>query len=286
MLHRSFYRNSNWPDMTLADLADGREASSCPFFSFELEFLVAHRKTGGRDDEASAKGTAETGTGDDDARVPWTCPPNAENPVQACVEACAQVFRKYDEPVAVRYDAAYGRGVVKRYLPETSDGSLQFSQWLLEPSPTTVAEDGSPAEYNWVGVRLRTPLLRYSCLNDIFSKHRWYPKALQNHVRLHVNSTCKFNVQVRLGTRRMDRTFAKKVATLVLLLEPNLLRLLSPDSEHSGRGNSLFDVVYRKVAPFPSLKETRPQDPKVAANMDKHIPKLTNPKLQQMLHAV
>ncbi|KAI9158917.1 hypothetical protein HJFPF1_06919 [Paramyrothecium foliicola] len=258
----------------VCDAASDSSEEETPWhrYSFELEFMVAQEITGqyykmfNEEDVDSTK---------------WACDAAAVDPVRACLNQCAAVFQN-EVPVVICYDPATAPHDLRLYPFNDIIRSHMLRDWYLEPASTVVPRDGSPANYIWIGLRLRSPFLPETELEDPDSNVTRYLAALRRSVRLHVNSTCKFNVQVHPGPRPLDLIWAKKLATLVLMLESNMILPLCPDSDFSGSKHSLFDVLKSKMMQFRGSDLTRPTDADFAHMMIEHIPFLTNPTNQQM----
>ncbi|PNY29547.1 Uncharacterized protein TCAP_00542 [Tolypocladium capitatum] len=237
-------------------------------YCVEVEFMVAKERTG------------QTYDHDGPQQTRWACPAGARSPCSEVLYKCGNVLERIKESSVVREQ--------ERELSDTFWDSAEPQSWLLQPSGHVVPRDGCPAEYDWVGIRLRSPMLSESEPIDDKSTVQRCVDALKAAVRIHVNSTCQFNAFVQPTGGDMGLTQSKRLATLVWLTETGMLLPLcsTAESQTSGRAIPLTVQSAMSVSPLQGVDETRPQDLLVSAIMDQNLPRLHDDATQERIHEI
>ncbi|KHN97539.1 uncharacterized protein MAM_04554 [Metarhizium album ARSEF 1941] len=190
----------------------------------EVEFLVAVEKEGhSYNATASEIDTQNTSS----QRQKWACPSQADDPSIEVLHQCKAVLSRDNNSVIIRHNEAH--------LTERSWQSARFDSWIVQPSHSSFASSSSPKQYDWSGVKLRSPLIHEPRLKG--GDPSSLPvgrcvEALRSAVLIHVNSTCRFSISLR-PRGGFTLVQAKKLATLVWLTERDLLvplRHLSGDA--------------------------------------------------------
>ncbi|KAL7791836.1 hypothetical protein V8C37DRAFT_381505 [Trichoderma ceciliae] len=267
---------------SLRDLSIQRDALPVAY-SFEVEFLVAQELPGIHYQYASDN------TDDSLVQEPWVCSAEESDPYSAILGECKELLVKNNQSVAVCKDPSARETSTIYFFNDFGARLDGLEYWLLEPSITTYAKRYSPQTHEWFGVRLRSPFYRQSELKDEDSMIKWVLGALRMGLLIHVNSTCRFNVHVKPLTTPFSLLAAKKLTTLVWVLEKELLERVAPNSyglpfphvrslETCSRISSL---VWHG-----SGGRSRPEDPLRAAIMEHHLPDLHNKDLLARLQFV
>ncbi|RCI11016.1 hypothetical protein L249_5257 [Ophiocordyceps polyrhachis-furcata BCC 54312] len=243
-------------------------------YCFEMEFLVAKEREGysySDEDAASDSGSDVSSL----FQLRWNCPVDEEDSLKEVLYQCSLVFSKNNESVEIIEDSDPALA-----LPWDS---LQSESWILQPARFAVARPGCPEQYDWIGVRLRSPLFFETELTSPTSTVKWCIGALRMALRLHVNSTCPFDVLVR--TSRMALDHVKKVATIVWLLERDMMQYLRPDvaDDTPGRMKLVTTHAVAATRPLEGVGDSRPQDPDLWAAMERHTPRLLDDAKQEQL---
>ncbi|RDA89595.1 hypothetical protein CP533_6235 [Ophiocordyceps camponoti-saundersi (nom. inval.)] len=243
-------------------------------YCFEMEFLIAKERDGySYSDEDSA-----TDSGSDQSslcQLRWNCPADVTDDLEEVLYQCSLVFSKNNEPVEIVQDSDPDSA-----LPWDS---LQSESWILQPARFAVARPGCPEQYEWIGVRLRSPLYFDTELTNPNSTVKWCIGALRMALRLHVNSTCPFDVLIR--TSRMALDHVKKAATIVWLLEQDMMQYLRPDVADDTPGRMMPVTTHAAAAtrPLQGVENSRPQHPELLAAMERHTPRLLDDAKQEQL---
>ncbi|PTB65246.1 hypothetical protein BBK36DRAFT_1204634 [Trichoderma citrinoviride] len=241
-------------------------------YSFEIECLVAQELPGFNYDS-----TLNYFHGSCDA-LPWACPADEKDPYQAILEGVKELLLRYGQPVA-------NGANVSAPQPYAGDASYRPDElWHVEPSVTTYAKRDSPQMYEWFGVRLRSPTYQSKIFvaNDIESPTEWILDVLRKSLVIHLNSTCRFNVQVRPLTEAVSLLHVKKLVTLVWVLEKELFERLSPNSYGRLHPHVRTLEAHSRVASliWHGSGERSPQkDPLNSAVTNLHLPDLQNKEL-------
>ncbi|KJZ73427.1 hypothetical protein HIM_07221 [Hirsutella minnesotensis 3608] len=181
-------------------------------YCIEVEFLVAVENQGGVyevfDEETGGPRTAR-----------WSCP-DPRNPYPV-------IFRKIQSVLE-----SHGQSVVE-YPLRLSVAGLSWEEdevggWVMSPAAFARAQVGCPSGYTWIGVNLRSPVLREEPAGSGLPKMPPSLDVLRRAVRMHVNSTCNFNVLLYSSDGPYALEYLKKLASFVWILEPDLLNQLHP----------------------------------------------------------
>ncbi|KAJ6441511.1 Glycoside hydrolase family 25 [Purpureocillium lavendulum] len=227
--------------------------------AFEIDFMVAKWRRKAR---RSPGGAVSGGR--------WACPALAENPTADILRHCTSVLNS---------------GGIKAAAQESQPADQHalwdnnaIDSWLLQPSSRAVPREDAPPEFEWVGVKLRSPLLPHAKAMVDKPSFKRCIAALQMAVHMHVNSTCQFNAFVQPAEGRMDHSAAKRLATLILLLEKHLLLPLNPSA-----ARSMLVTEHSKLAK--GRKSTRSRNPHVLASLQHHVSRIHDRALYgQLLH--
>lgn len=176
--------------------------------SVEIEFLVAIEK----EDQIYNTDNPSSDAENIDSNHKWACPSQTDDPSSEALYQCKAVLSKADKSVIIRHNEAH--------LTERSWQSARFNSWVLQPSQTAHASASSPKDYDWCGVRLRSPLISEDELCNTSPMDKCL-ETIRNSTRIHINLTCKFKIALHRDTFTLVQ--AKKLATLVWLTEQDLL---------------------------------------------------------------
>ncbi|KOS20959.1 hypothetical protein ESCO_004382 [Escovopsis weberi] len=256
-------------------------------YCFEIQFLVAKERS---DLDYSNMDDDRSDISDNDiSQLRWVCPADEKDPLRAILNRCKNLLLQNNEPVTICYDPAYPDIDLRVFDAEMAENPDRLGHWHLEPCSTARVKKGGPPEYDWFGIRLRSPLYPETELENPASTVKWALGALRMGVTMHVNSTCRFNVRVQPDDGPMTLLAAKKLTTLVWVVERDLLLRLCPSSQ---------GVHWRHVKPIDShsriaaarwkghVESTRPEDPLRAGIMDQYLPPLHDKVVQERLHDV
>ncbi|KAF4582797.1 hypothetical protein GQ602_005941 [Ophiocordyceps camponoti-floridani] len=244
---------------------------------FEMEFLVAKKRPDviySDDDEEQDEDSDESSL----CQLRWFCPPEAVDPELEVLQQCQEILSKNQQSAEIvrPADAA-------SIMPwEGSDAS----SWIVQPARFAVAQAGSHRDYDWIGVRLRSPLLRPWEVEDGETDLRLCIGALRMTLLMHVNSTCPFDVLVR--AKDMTLTHVKKMVTLVWLFERDMLLNLRPDLTDDTPGRLQPVTIHSMLAtrPLEGVDNSRPQPQAFAEAMERHVPRLLDDAMQEHLQRV
>ncbi|KND89030.1 hypothetical protein TOPH_06318 [Tolypocladium ophioglossoides CBS 100239] len=238
-------------------------------YCVEVEFMVAKERTG------------QTYNNDSPQQTRWACPASARSPCSEVLYECGNVLTRNKESFVV----------VREKEREPSDplrGAYAPQSWLVQPSGHVAPRDGCPSEYDWVGIKIRSPMLPESELIGDESTVKRCIDALRAAVRIHVNSSCQFNVFVQPTGCHMGLTQAKRLVTLVWLTEAGMLLPLCSRAESHASGRAIPLTAHSTILAFPikGVKKTRPRDPLVTAIMDQNLPRFHNDMTQERMHRI
>lgn len=249
-------------------------------YSFEIEFLVAQELPG-----INYSSTFDARNGPDDA-LPWACPADETDPYETILEAVKKLLSESGQPVAscarqAQLGHMYGP---LQYLGSFPSAGAIDEYWHVEPSDTAYAKRDSPQMYAWFGVRLRSPSYHSQIfvVQDMESPTDWILNVLKKGLVVHLNSTCRFNVLVRPLSEDMTVVHAKKLITLVWVLEKELLERLAPNSYGRLHPHVRTLQAHSRVAGLiwhGSGEGSPPQDPLNLAVANLHLPNLHNQEL-------
>lgn len=250
-------------------------------YSFEIEFLVAQELPGVNYDS-----TFNDFHGHRD-ELPWACPAEAKDPYNTILQEVEGLLLKYEQPVASFENSSAERGSL-RSSQRAPDPDATDEFWYVVPSVNTYAKRDSPQMYEWYGVQLRSPTYHSKVFvdKDIDSPTEWILDVLRKGLVLHLNSTCRFSVQVRPLSESITLVHAKKLVTLVWVLEQELLERLCSDSFGRLQPHVRTLEAYSRVASLiwhGSGEASPPKDPLNSAVTILYLPKLHNKELQARL---
>ncbi|KJZ71325.1 hypothetical protein HIM_09261 [Hirsutella minnesotensis 3608] len=184
-------------------------------YCIEVEFLVAVERRGGVYEEFDLT----TGASPRDAR--WSCP-DTRTPYPVVLEHIRGVLAAHGQTVTIHPTRDQHGGLTW--------SSREARSWVLTPATYARQQLGCPGGYHWIGIKLRSPVLREP---DSGSTEPRVPPCLDDlrrAVRMHVNSTCAFNVMLLPSGRPFSLNYLKKLSSLVWLLEPDMLLALRPSA--------------------------------------------------------
>ncbi|KAL6859234.1 hypothetical protein J3F83DRAFT_749470 [Trichoderma novae-zelandiae] len=138
--------------------------------------------------------------------------------------------------------------------------------------------------YEWFGVRLCSPatLTRSLVEKETGSLTEWILDVLSRGLVIHLNSTCRFNVRVRPLCVPISLVNAKKMVTMVWVLEKELLERLCPNSYGRLHPHVQTLEAHSRVAGLVwhgSGEQSPREDPLNSAVMKLHLPTLHNKEL-------
>jgi hypothetical protein len=271
--------------MSSEDLHDSSiRQDDCPVaYSFEMEFLVAQELPGFNYEDASDNFK------DVFVKYPWVCPVGETDPYTAILDECKDILMKAGQSVAVCEDPS-ARETSTVYFFQKFGARLQgLEYWLLEPSATAYAKRYSPQTHEWFGVRLRSPFYQEAELHNKNSMVKWVLAAVRAGLSIHVNSTCRFNVHIKPLIAPFSLLAAKKLTTLVWVLEKELLKRVAPNSHGLSFPHVRSLETCSRISSLVwhgSGGRSRPEDPLRAAIMEHHLPDLHNKDLLARLQFV
>lgn len=234
-------------------------------YYFELGFLVAKERENFNYDEDDSDFDSDDSSL---CQVRWACPHDAQDAHLEILHECASAFTKNSEEVIILQDE-------NEQLDREFDSPESLS-WIIQPSDIAVARAGCPPEYEWIGMKVTSPLKTEYDMRDERSNIKWCLAALRMAVRLHVNSTCQFNLFIRPNSGRFELVHAKKLTTLVWLLERELMLRLCPEAGLLGSGRPspmASNAAIAKLSPEEMVNYPI-DDPLLSAIANQHIPRL------------
>ncbi|EHK21417.1 uncharacterized protein TRIVIDRAFT_209435 [Trichoderma virens Gv29-8] len=252
-------------------------------YSFTIEFMVAQELP----DFDYSSGTEEP----QDSRFEnlWVCPAEEQDPCTAILGRCRDLLTNENEAVAVCEDPSAPDTTVTYFSREDGPPMGLGGHWFIEPSPTTYSRRHSPRMYEWYGVRLRSPTYRELDLMNRMRPVKWILGLLREALVIHVNSTCRFNVHVKPALTPISLLTAKKLTTLVWVLEKELLERVCPNSYGLPYPHVKTLETCSRIASmvwYGSGGRVRQQDPLRAAISKQHLPQLRDMDLLTRLELV
>ncbi|KAM0264939.1 hypothetical protein ACHAQJ_000455 [Trichoderma viride] len=256
----------------------------CPVaYSFEMEFLVAQELPGINYEEPSDNLKNAF------VKHPWVCPVEETDPYTAILDECKDLLMKAGQSVAVCEDPSARETSTAYFFQKFGARPQELEYWLLEPSATAYAKRYSPQSHEWFGVRLRSPFYREAELRNEKSVVKWVLGAMRAGLLIHVNSTCRFNVHVKPLITPFSLLAAKKLTTLVWVLEKELLKRVAPNSHGLSFPHVRSLETCSRISSLVwhgSGGRSRPEDPLRAAIMEHHLPDIHNKDLLARLQFV
>lgn len=232
----------------------------------EVEFLVAVEKDGHKYNNTAGAGNDTEGTASQIHK--WACPSQADDPSMDVLHQCKAVLSRDHANVIIRHN--------ETHLTERSWQSARFDSWILQPCHRgSSASSGSPTNYDWSGVKLRSPLMPDTQLTGDPSPAHRCVETLRRAILIRVDASCKLSVSLRPGSN-FTPVQAKKLATLVWLTERDLLVPLL----HLGRDVTAVasprPVTTASLAAISRHAQTdaalEPLDPLLEGIMNSHLP--------------
>ncbi|KAL7935591.1 hypothetical protein V8C35DRAFT_297733 [Trichoderma chlorosporum] len=252
-------------------------------YSFVIEFMVA-QELPEFDYDPSANDPDYPKRGNQ-----WACPPEEKDPSDAILNKCKELLVEEGEAVAVCQDPSAADTMVSYFCDENGPPMGLGGHWFAEPSVTTYSRNHCPDMYEWYGVRLRSPTYREMQLMDRMRPVKWILGVLREGLVIHLNSTCRFNVHVKPAHTPLSLLTAKKLTTLVWLLEKELLERVCPNSYGLPYPHVKTLETSSRIASlvwYGSGERSRRQDPLRAAISKQHLPHLRNMELLTRLELV
>ncbi|CAM1510188.1 Fc.00g005230.m01.CDS01 [Cosmosporella sp. VM-42] len=231
-------------------------------YSLEVDFMVA------REQPRIQYARPLLGT-----RDRWACPHDELNPARACMEHCAKLIEDHGlaPPVTV-----HGGVAISDTTPSPEDEPFDIivetnqrdhvlprhCYWFFCPSTRALPRWGSPKQYDWVPITLRSPYRRFSNilppptsqekLEALYDSDGSYftlpplPKPgsygttemerclalLRAGMKIHANSTCEVRIHLNHRQDGLKLTDAKKMVTWMWLQEQELFRRIRPDVKY------------------------------------------------------
>lgn len=240
-------------------------------FCYEVEFLIAKHKV-----------ARKSNLGSGSTRSPWDCPADHLEDL-AILEQCRECLVQADFDVASNQEHGASRRPPHQYRPDHNH-DLDFpGQWLLQPSESAESRDHVDGSVG-LGVKLRSPFFIDNGTYNIMGR----AKALWAHTQMRTSSTCRFNTYMHPASGPLGLLTAKKLATLILFLEQDLLLRLCPMALDNHAGKVVPLGKYSKIATVPQkgLDATWPADPLMAGIMDQYLPSLHDEAMQEQLQLI
>ncbi|KAL7905392.1 hypothetical protein GGI35DRAFT_136661 [Trichoderma velutinum] len=252
-------------------------------YSFVIEFMVAQETpdfdyTSPSENSDSESSTSENPQ-DSQVQKPWACPAEEEDPSAAILDMCKDLLVREGESVAICRDPSSPDTTITYFSPENGPPMGLGGHWFAEPSVTTYARRHSPEEYEWYGVRLRSPTYRELGLMNRVNPVQWILVLLRSGLIIHLNSTCRFNVHVKPALMPISLLTAKKMTTIVWVLEKELLERVCPNSYGLPYPHVKTLETCSRISSlvwYGSGGRSRQQDPLRAAISKQHLPDLRN----------
>lgn len=166
--------------------------------AFEVDFLLAQARPGYEYPEYDPDGGIDQ---------KFVCPPR-----EGVDSAMQQVARMLGSNFQRSIIHPYGSRTENFEAPEHEDEGREL--WHLCVSPDALALPGSPPEYNWLPIRMRTPFLSEPDMmftTDILLTI----ELLRMRLKMHVNSSCPLRVILKVGPDPISLVLAKRVITQV-----------------------------------------------------------------------
>ncbi|KAG8417023.1 hypothetical protein J3459_013076 [Metarhizium acridum] len=230
----------------------------------EVEFLVAVEKDGYKyNNNTAAAGNDTESTASQIHK--WTCPSQADDPSMDVLHQCRAVLSRNNANVIIRHN--------ETHLTERSWQSARFDSWILQPRHSAFASSGSPANYDWSGVKLRSPLMPDTELNSDLSPVHRCVETLRRAIFIYVDASCKLSVSLR-PNNNFTLVQAKKLATLVWLTERDLLvplRHLSRDAAVVCP-RAVTTASLMAISRHGQMDVAEPLDPLLEGIMHSHLP--------------
>lgn len=252
-------------------------------YGIEVEFLVAQRLDS---TQYSALDTEQDS--DQDHSKPlrpalWSCPADSPNALQTILIFCKNFLVQLGDAVKIYSTPDDDSPTLGEFNMLAAGASPRFGSWSLAPSSSARPLPGLPDDYTWIGIKLRTPLYSESELSSRPSHIQWVLGVLRTKMRMAVNSSCGIRVVLQPDVHPLNLLMAKKLASLVWVLEKELLARLCPihDCKNACRAVSRFATQ----APD-GVVESRPADPLTAGIMDQNMPRLIDMRTRVQLHHI
>lgn len=241
-------------------------------FAFEVEFLVPQKREGVKYEKHPYRDPDVT-------PFQWACRAADDDAYPRILSLCVQVLQRNVT------------GTIRQHLGrEVSTlewDPFEAKCWILRPSTYAQSRDAVLDEYKWHGVKLRSPVLSLDRLDFWKMEIDTGIASLRVALKLHVNSTCPFNVLVRPRGRSLGLIAIKKLVTLLWLLERGLFLPLWHRRDHDPAGRPAPVTTHSTVAVSPPSWAERSQPAGATAiAMDLNVPKLqdgaTREKVQRL----
>ncbi|KAL6802519.1 hypothetical protein GGI42DRAFT_27675 [Trichoderma sp. SZMC 28013] len=269
---------------TVQDLAV-RDINFPVDYSFVIEFMVGQETPEFVYDSPSEDSSDENPP---TLRL-WACPMTEEDPSAVILDKCKDLLVRQGESVAICRDPS-SPDTTMAYFPQEDGPPMGLGgHWSIEPSVTTYSRRHSPEVYEWFGVRLRSPTYRELELVDKMTPVQWILTLLRATLVIHLNSTCRFNVHVKPALMPITLLTAKKMTTLVWVLEKELLERVCPNSYGLPYPHVKTLETCSRISSlvwYGSGGRSRQQDPLRAAISKQHLPDLRNMDLLTRLELV
>ncbi|TWU71416.1 hypothetical protein ED733_001342 [Metarhizium rileyi] len=229
--------------------------------SIEVEFLVAVERDG--HDYTTAASSCETDVGSSQTHR-WVCPSQADDPSSEILQQCKAVLSQATDNVIIRHNEAH--------LTERSRQSARFDSWVLQPCPTSRASSGSPKDYDWRGIKLRSPLIHETELTADNDPLNCRVETLRKAILIHTNPTCSLSIVLR-PCDALTLVRAKKLATMVWLTERDLLTPLRHlNTEAVICPQPITTASLTATSSHREQDTSEPLDPLLEGIMHAHIP--------------
>lgn len=240
---------------------------------FEIEFLVAKERADSPFSDTASDSDSSDGKYN---QKKWICPHDEQDEYKAILNECAAILEQNGQEVMTCRTQEEQDEYEQELLQ--NDAGI-FNDWVLTRSDNAEAKEGSSLDYEWFGVKLRSPMLNEADFFEDDPMPMLMLGALRMGVLIHVNSSCGLNIFAKPGPGPMSPVLAKKVTTLVWVTEEEMLRHLCPARNVCTlRENSRITL-----APRDEAGEILHRDIVTKHITKEHLPQVRNPRDQTLL---
>lgn len=252
-------------------LAWGNEQSSNPetctvYASLEVEFLVARERPG-------------TIYPDNKYQNKFVCGANDNEPTITIMERIKTALQQRKQKVDMCLSLEHAKS---RESDLVESCQSAFQHWLISPAEYASATSSSPEECEWIGIKLRTPMVEQEFWQEGDSLHIELLEGLKSHVTMHINSTCHLNVFIQPGPGIMDTELGQKLTTFVWITEGGLLNQLCPPRTTS----TIRSECRLTLAPHDTPEDVMPIMPHSQMLIQNHLPQLLHDRDQALIYHI
>lgn len=209
----------------------------------------------------------------------FVCSANEDEPIISIMERIKMALEQEGQSVDMCLSLEHAKSR-ERDLVESCEGV--FEHWLICPAEYATATSSSPEEYEWIGIKLRTPMIEQESWQGDDSSQIELLERLKIDIAMHVNSTCHLNVFIQPGPGVMDKELGQKLTTLVWLTEDGLLQKLCP----LRKTPTIRSECRLTLAPNDSPEDVMPIMPHNQMPIQNHLPQLLDDRDQALLYHI